>query len=78
VAPPGGYNSNFFNGRPYGPQALSTDEKTVDDCFCWLQRAAAQQQSGRLSLDRPVPAAIPIRLFLAVLNFLRALVTPPA
>jgi len=33
VIPPGGYNSNFFSGRVYDPQALYTDEKTVTIVF---------------------------------------------
>ncbi|WP_426419774.1 hypothetical protein [Bradyrhizobium genosp. A] len=33
VTPPGGYNSNFFSGRVYDPQALYTDEKTVTIVF---------------------------------------------
>lgn len=31
--PPNGYNSNFFSGRVYDPQALYTDEKTVTIVF---------------------------------------------
>ena len=31
--PPGGYNSNFFSGRVYDPQALYTDERTVTIVF---------------------------------------------
>jgi hypothetical protein len=31
--PPGGYNSNFFSGRVYDPQALYTDEQTVTIVF---------------------------------------------
>jgi hypothetical protein len=30
---PGGYNSNFFSGRVYDPQALVTDERTVTIVF---------------------------------------------
>ncbi len=33
VIPPGGYNSNFFSGRVYDPQAVYTDEKTVTIVF---------------------------------------------
>jgi hypothetical protein len=33
VIPPGGYNSNFFSGRVYDPQAIYTDEKTVTIVF---------------------------------------------
>lgn len=33
VPVPGGYNSNFFSGRAYGPQALYTDERTVTVVF---------------------------------------------
>jgi hypothetical protein len=33
VPPPGGYNSNFFSGRVYDPQALVTDEHTVTIVF---------------------------------------------
>ncbi len=33
VTPPGGYNSNFFSGRVYDPQALSTDDRTVTIVF---------------------------------------------
>jgi hypothetical protein len=31
--PPDGYNSNFFSGRVYDPQALYTDERTVTIVF---------------------------------------------
>jgi hypothetical protein len=31
--PPGGYNSNFFSGRVYDPQAVYTDEQTVTIVF---------------------------------------------
>jgi hypothetical protein len=31
--PPSGYNSNFFSGRVYDPQALYTDERTVTIVF---------------------------------------------
>jgi hypothetical protein len=31
--PPGGYNSNFFSGRVYDPQALYTDDHTVTIVF---------------------------------------------
>jgi hypothetical protein len=31
--PPGGYNSNFFSGRVYDPQAVYTDERTVTIVF---------------------------------------------
>jgi hypothetical protein len=31
--PPNGYNSNFFSGRVYDPQALVTDEHTVTIVF---------------------------------------------
>ena len=31
--PAGGYNSNFFSGRVYDPQALCTDERTVTIVF---------------------------------------------
>jgi hypothetical protein len=31
--PPGGYNSNFFSGRVYDPQAFYTDETTVTIVF---------------------------------------------
>jgi hypothetical protein len=31
--PPKGYNSNFFSGRVYDPQALSVDERTVTIVF---------------------------------------------
>jgi hypothetical protein len=33
VSPPGGYNSNFFSGRVYDPQALYTDERIVTIVF---------------------------------------------
>ena len=33
VPVPGGYNSNFFSGRVYDPQALYTDERTVTIVF---------------------------------------------
>jgi hypothetical protein len=33
VTPPGGYNSNFFSGRVYDPQALYTDSQTVTIVF---------------------------------------------
>jgi hypothetical protein len=33
VTPPGGYNSNFFSGRVYDPQALYTDERTLTIVF---------------------------------------------
>jgi hypothetical protein len=33
VTPVGGYNSNFFSGRVYDPQAVYTDEKTVTIVF---------------------------------------------
>jgi hypothetical protein len=33
VPPPGGYDSNFFSGRVYDPQALVTDEHTVTIVF---------------------------------------------
>ena len=33
VTPPGGYNSNFFSGRVYDPQALFTDERTLTIVF---------------------------------------------
>jgi hypothetical protein len=33
VIPPGGYNSNFFSGRVYDPQAIYTDERTVTIVF---------------------------------------------
>jgi hypothetical protein len=33
VPPTGGYNSNFFSGRVYDPQALSVDERTVTIVF---------------------------------------------
>ena len=31
--PPGGYNTNFFSGRAYGPQALNTDASTLTIVF---------------------------------------------
>jgi hypothetical protein len=31
--PPGGYNSNFFSGRVYDPQALYTDDTTLTMVF---------------------------------------------
>jgi hypothetical protein len=31
--PPGGYNSNFFSGRVYDPQAIYTDAQTVTIVF---------------------------------------------
>lgn len=31
--PPSGYNSNFFSGRVYDPQAIRTDERTVTIVF---------------------------------------------
>jgi hypothetical protein len=33
VIPPGGYNSNFFSGRVYDPQALYTDDHTLTIVF---------------------------------------------
>jgi hypothetical protein len=33
VIPPGGYNSNFFSGRVYDPQALWTDDHTLTIVF---------------------------------------------
>jgi hypothetical protein len=33
VTPPGGYNSNFFSGRVYDPQALYADHRTVTIVF---------------------------------------------
>ncbi|HET7885258.1 MAG TPA: hypothetical protein VFL62_03430 [Bradyrhizobium sp.] len=33
VIPAGGYNSNFFSGRSYDPQAVYTDERTVTIVF---------------------------------------------
>jgi hypothetical protein len=33
VAPPGGYNSNFFSGRVYDPQAIYTDQRTLTIVF---------------------------------------------
>ncbi|MBV8564004.1 MAG: hypothetical protein JO273_00955 [Methylobacteriaceae bacterium] len=33
VIPPGGYNSNFFSGRVYDPQAIYTNEETVTIVF---------------------------------------------
>jgi hypothetical protein len=33
VTPPGGYNSNFFSGRVYDPQAIYTDERTLTIVF---------------------------------------------
>jgi hypothetical protein len=33
VTPPGGYNSNFFSGRVYDPQAIFTDERTLTIVF---------------------------------------------
>jgi len=33
VTPPGGYNSNFFSGRVYDPQALYTDASTLTIVF---------------------------------------------
>ncbi len=33
VTPPGGYNSNFFSGRLYDPQALYTDDHTLTIVF---------------------------------------------
>jgi hypothetical protein len=33
VTPPGGYNSNYFSGRVYDPQALWTDERTLTIVF---------------------------------------------
>jgi hypothetical protein len=33
VTPPGGYNSNFFSGRLYDPQALYTDSQTLTIVF---------------------------------------------
>jgi hypothetical protein len=29
VTPPGGYNSNFFSGRVYDPQAIYTDSQKL-------------------------------------------------
>jgi hypothetical protein len=62
--PPGGYSSNFFSGRVYDPQAIYTNDHT-DDRVCGLQHAAAEQQSWRLSNDRPVPTPSHARLFQA-------------
>jgi hypothetical protein len=33
VPVPGGYNSNFFSGRVYDPQAVYTDRRTVTIVF---------------------------------------------
>ena len=33
VIPPGGYDSNFFSGRVYDPQALYTDDHTLTIVF---------------------------------------------
>jgi hypothetical protein len=33
VIPPGGYDSNFFSGRVYDPQAIYTDERTLTIVF---------------------------------------------
>ena len=33
VIPRGGYNSNFFSGRVYDPQAIYTDERTLTIVF---------------------------------------------
>jgi hypothetical protein len=33
VTPLGGYNSNFFSGRVYDPQALYTDDHTLTIVF---------------------------------------------
>jgi hypothetical protein len=33
VIPPGGYNSNFFSGRVYDPQAIWTDERILTIVF---------------------------------------------
>jgi hypothetical protein len=51
VTPLGGYNSNFFSGRVYDPQALYTDERTVTIVFAGYN---TPQPSNNLSDYRTI------------------------
>ncbi|HUO54361.1 MAG TPA: hypothetical protein VMU18_06460 [Rhodoblastus sp.] len=51
VTPVGGYNSNFFSGRVYDPQAVYTDEKTITIVFAGYN---TPQPSGNLGDYRSI------------------------
>jgi len=58
--PAGGYNSNFFSGRVYDPQALYTDERTVTIVFAGYNTPQPSnnlgdyRSIGRFQLQFPV------------------------
>jgi hypothetical protein len=65
--PAPGYNTNFFSGCVYDPQALYTDSRIETIVFAGYNTASTQQQSRRLPHDRPVPIAVPDRLRCGIL-----------